>query len=83
MKQAPLYDRVALARDLEQHGLKRGDVATIVDTVPHPDGGPVGLVLEVTNALGESLQVVVVSPDDVVPLHANEVLAVRELSRTA
>jgi hypothetical protein len=83
MKQASLYDRVALARDLEQHGLKRGDVATIVDTVPHPDGGPVGLVLEVTNALGESLQVVVVSPDDVVPLHANEVLAVRELSRTA
>jgi hypothetical protein len=83
MKQAPLYDRVALARDLEQHGLKRGDVATIVDTVPHPDGGPAGLVLEVTNALGESLQVVVVSPDDVVPLHANEVLAVRELSRTA
>jgi hypothetical protein len=64
MSKSALYDRVALARDLNEHGLKRGDVATIVDTVPHPAGGPTGLVLEVTNALGESLQVVVVTPAD-------------------
>jgi hypothetical protein len=83
MKRPCLYDRVALARDVEQHGLKRGDVATLVDTVPHPSGGPEGFVLEVSNALGDSLQVVIVSPDDVEPLRASEVLAVRELGRTA
>ena len=35
---AELYTRVALSRDLDEHGLKCGDVATLVDTVPHPDG---------------------------------------------
>jgi hypothetical protein len=77
-----LYERVALARDLDEHGLKRGDVATVVDTVPHPTGGPDGLVLEVTNALGEPLQVVIVTPNDVEPLQANEILAVRQLAKT-
>jgi hypothetical protein len=83
MNQPALYDRVAIARDLDAHGLKRGDVATVVDTVPHPAGGPTGLVLEVTNALGESLQVVVVTPADIEPLRANEVLAVRPLTKSA
>lgn len=76
-----LYDRVALARDIADHGLKRGDVATLVDTVPHPSGRPMGLVLEVANALGESIQTVIVTEDDVAPLHANEVLSVRDLSQ--
>lgn len=79
---AALYERIALARDLDEHGLKRGDVATVVDTVPHPTGGLDGLVLEVTNALGESLQVVIVTPRDVEPLQANEVLTVRQLAKT-
>jgi hypothetical protein len=78
-----LYDRIALARDLDEHGLKRGDVATLVDMVPHPSGGPEGLVLEVTNALGDALQVVIVNAKDIEPLHANEVLAVRPLVKTA
>ena len=83
MNKPALYDRVALARDLDEHGLKRGDVATIVDTVPHPARGPTGLVLEVTNALGEALQVVVVTAADIQPLHANEVFTVRPLIKTA
>ena len=83
MKRIALYDRVALARNLAEHGLKHGDVATVVDTVPHPSGGPEGVVLEVTNALGESLQVVIVTEADVEPLHADEVFAVRQLVKTA
>lgn len=78
MKPIALYDRVALNRDFAEHGLKRGDIATLVDRVPHPASGPDGLVLEVTNALGESLQVVIATANDVEPLHANEVLAVRQ-----
>jgi hypothetical protein len=77
------YDRVALTRDLNEHGLKRGDVATLVDKVHHPARGPEGLVLEVTNALRDSLQVVIVNADDIEPLHADEVLAVRTLTKTA
>ncbi len=77
------YDRVALTRDLNEHGLKRGDVATLVDKVPRPAGGPEGLVLEVTNALGDSLKVVVVNANDIEPLHADEVLAVRSLAKTS
>jgi hypothetical protein len=78
-----LYERVALNRDLDEHGLKRGDVATIVDTAPHPTGGPEGLVLEVSNALGESLRVIIVSAEDVEPLSADEVFTVRALGKTA
>jgi hypothetical protein len=37
----------------------------------------------VTNALGDALQVVIVTADDIEPLNANEVLAVRPLVSTA
>jgi hypothetical protein len=83
VKRPALYDRVALTRDIGEHGLKQGDVATLVDVAPHPNAGPEGLVLEVTNALGDSIKVVIVAPNDVEPLNANEVLAVRQLAETA
>ncbi len=83
MSKPALYQRVALARDLEEHSLKRGDVAMVVDLVPHPSGGTEGIVLEITNALGDSLQVVVVTPADIEPLSANEVLSVRQLVKTS
>lgn len=60
-----LYSRVALTRDFEEHGLKKGDVAMLVDRVPHPQGGETGCVLEVFNALGESIAVVVVPETDI------------------
>jgi hypothetical protein len=81
MSRSKLFDRVALTRDINEHGLKRGDVATLVDTVPHPSGSDEGMVLEVTNALGESLKVVVVTAADIEPLQANEILSVRPLAR--
>ncbi len=81
MTRPKLYDRVALVRDLDEYGLKRGDVATLVDRAPHPNGGPEGAILEVFNALGDTLMVVTVPVDDVESLHENEVLAVRTLMR--
>ena len=48
-----LYDRVALRTSFPEHGLRAGDVATLVDFVPHPSSGPRGCVLELFNALGE------------------------------
>jgi putative heme iron utilization protein len=77
----PLYQRVALNRDLPEHGLKRGDVATLVDYVSHPEAGEQSCVLEVFNALGESVAVVVVRESEIEDLHAGEVLTVRPLAK--
>ncbi len=76
-----LYQRVALHCDLDEHQLKRGDVAMFVDRVPHPSGGEEGAVLEFFNALGESIAVVVVGESDIETLRANEVLSVRPRER--
>jgi hypothetical protein len=77
----PLYERVALCRDLQEHGLKKGDVAVLVDYVPHPEGGEEGCVLEIFNALDESIVVVAVPISEIEPMKADEVLAVRHLAR--
>ena len=74
-----LYQRVALRRDVADHRLMRGDVAVLVDRIPHPSGGEPGVVLEVFNAIGESLSVVAVKESDIEPLRADEVLTVRSL----
>jgi hypothetical protein len=36
--QYPLFSQVALAEDLPEHNLKRGDIATVVEHFPMPDG---------------------------------------------
>lgn len=77
----PLYKRVALKRDLPEHDLRRGDVAVLIDHVPHPEGGEEGCVLEVFNALGESIAVVAVRESEVEALRSDEVLAVRPLAK--
>lgn len=75
-----LYRRVALARDLPDEGLKKGDVAMLIDFVDHPQGGEQGCILEVFNAVGESIAVLAVPVSSVEPLRADEVLSVRPLA---
>ena len=77
----PLYHRIALKRDLPESNLRRGDIAVLIDYVPHPEGGEQGCVLEVFNALGESIAVVAVRESDIESLRADEVLSVRPLAR--
>jgi len=74
-----LYQRVALNRDLPDRHLKQGDVATLIDTIPHPNNGETGYVLEVFNAVGESIDTIIVPQSAVVPLQADEILSVRSL----
>jgi hypothetical protein len=76
-----LYQEVALLQDLPEHQLKVGDVATLIDFVPHPQGGEAGCVLEVFNAVGDSLAVIVVPGSAVQALSENEILSVRGLVR--
>ncbi|MEB3337260.1 MAG: DUF4926 domain-containing protein [Leptolyngbyaceae bacterium] len=44
--QYPLFSQVALAEDLLEHHLKRGDIATIVEHYPMPEGEEDGYSLE-------------------------------------
>lgn len=64
----PLYSRISLNRDFPEYNLRRGDIATFIDTVPHPKGGEDGYILEVFNALGESIDVVTVPKSAVAAL---------------
>jgi hypothetical protein len=78
-----LYSRVALAEDLPEHHLRRGDVATVVDHHPGRPGQESGYSLEVFNAVGETVDVVTVRESQIEPLTANELLTVRPLAATA
>ncbi len=72
-----LYQRVVLRREFDQYHLKAGDIATLIDRVPHPSGGDNGAVLEVFNALSESIAVVAVPESAIESLREDEVPAVR------
>ena len=63
-----LYERVALTQDLEARGLRKGDVGVLIDYVPDPKGDEEGCLLEVFNALGESIAVVAVRLSDIEPV---------------
>jgi hypothetical protein len=78
-----LYQRVALLQDIPEHHLKKGDVGMLVDYVPHPANGEDGYVLEIFNALGESIAVLAVPQSLVAPLQSNEVLSVRVFNEDA
>jgi hypothetical protein len=75
-----LYNRIALKIAIPQQNLHIGDVAMLIDFVDHPSGGTRGCVLEVFNALGESIAIVTVPETAVEPLRADEVLAVRPMA---
>lgn len=76
-----LYQEVALTLDLPEYQLRAGDIATLVDFVPHPSGGEAGCVLEVFNAVGESLAVIAVPISAIEVLRADEILTVRSLAK--
>ena len=78
-----LYQEVSLTRDLPEYGLRAGDIATLVDFVPHPSGGDEGCVLEVFNAIGESLTTIAVPISVVEALRSDEVLSVRPLAKAS
>lgn len=74
-----LYQRVSLNQNFPEYNLKKGDIVTFIDTVPHPTGGEEGYVLEVFNAVGESIDVVIVAQSAVNSLQDNQILTVRSL----
>jgi len=75
-----LYQRVSLNCDFPEYHLKKGDVATLIDYVPHPSNGEEGSVLEIFSATGESIAVVIVPISAIKPLRNDEILSVRILA---
>jgi hypothetical protein len=51
-----LFQQVSLGKDIPEGNLRRGDVATIVDSHPS-SGGEVGYSIEVFNAVGDTITV--------------------------
>ena len=74
-----LFEEVILLENIPEKGLKKGDVATIVEHHPVPDGED-GYSLEVFNALGETIAVITVSESAIAPLSEKEIFAVRSLA---
>ncbi len=76
-----LYSRVALAVDVPADGIRRGDVATIVEHHASPAAGTEpGYSVEVFNAVGETLAVLTLPESSFEALRRDEVLTVRVLT---
>ena len=74
-----LFEEVVLLEDITEKGLKKGDVATIVEYHPVADGED-GYSLEVFNALGDTIAVVTVPVSFIEPLTEKEIFRVRSLA---
>ena len=71
-----LFQRVAFAVDVPDDGIRKGDVATIVECFDKPRPG---YALEVFNAVGETVAVVAVPETSLEPLSEDERLHVRHV----
>lgn len=83
MKKIELYNEVTLTRDFAANNLYQGDIATVVDFVDHPADGEQGAVLEVFNAIGESIAVLTVPVSAIAPLSSEYILSARLLLAAA
>ena len=78
-----LYSEVALTQNLAEYNLKTGDIATLLDFIPHPQGGEEVCVLEIFNAVGESIAVVTVPISAIKSLEPDEILTTRVLKQAS
>jgi hypothetical protein len=81
----PLFTRVSLTEDFPEQGLHlhKGDLATIVEIHEGAPTQETGYSLEVFNAVGETIAVLVVEESKISPVKRNEILHVRQLSEAA
>lgn len=72
-----LFSRVVLARDVPEEGLRRGDIATLVEEHHDPSGDVIGYEVEVFSASGATLTVASVPIDAVRKPTASDRLTTR------
>ena len=75
----PLYTEVALARDVPEHRLRRGDLVRLVEHHRAPDGEE-GYSVEVLGAKGQTFAVIAVEAKALEALRDDEVLSVRAIA---
>ncbi|MGD0653195.1 MAG: DUF4926 domain-containing protein [Thermoguttaceae bacterium] len=74
-----LFEEVVLLVDVTEKGLRKGDVATIVEHHPM-SGGEAGYSLEVFNVIGDTIAVITLPESAIAPLTENEVFSARPLA---
>jgi len=75
-----MFSRVVLKTDVSEHGLRRGDLATIVDFHPGVPGQEPGYSLEVFNAVGDTVAVIALGESQIETLREDEILCARVLA---
>jgi hypothetical protein len=73
-----ILDTVVLDRDLPEEGLRRGDLGAVVDVY-----APDGLEVEFVMASGRTKALVTLRTSDVRAVGDQDLIAVRDLKRTA
>ena len=69
-------DLVVLTRDIEDHGLKSGDVGTVV----HCYNDNIGFEVEFVTAEGKTIAVLTLTNKDIRPFVHSEILHTREVT---
>jgi len=75
-----LFERVAFSVDVPEDGIKKGDVATVVECFTEPRAG---YALEVFNALGKTVAVVAVPETSLEALSEDERILIRRVPAMA
>ena len=75
-----MFSRVVLKTDVPEHGLRSGDLATIVEFHPGVPGQEPGYSLEVFNAVGETVAVIALGESQIETLREDEILCARLLA---
>lgn len=73
-----LFCEVMLLKDFPEKKLKKGDIGTIVDFHPSSTHGN-GYSLEIFNAVGDTIDVIIVSENEIDYLKTNQVLSARAI----
>ena len=72
-----LFSHVILAQAFPEYGIRLGDLASVVEHYPGASGQDPGYVLEVYNAVGETVAVISVRESQVEAPRRDERLCVR------
>lgn len=74
-----MFKEIVLTKDIFEKGLRKGDVATIVEC-HHISDGENGYSIELFNALGNTITVVTLPESAIKPLTEHEIFSVRSLA---
>ena len=75
-----MFSRVVLKTDVPENGLRRGDLATIVEYHEGLPGQEPGYSLEVFNAVGDTVAVIALGESQIESLREDEILCARVLA---